>query len=251
MAALRYLLSRAQLAKWAVVRAWRGKHSDEPLLVHNVASTLTDEANVERLEHEGWCAEQAARRVLESAFEERRPGEYMRRGETTPAFIDSGSEMVVRDSSRETYQAVFLKAKDRGWNPAVLSGTPEQICAGWIEAQLLGVDVANVTPTCEMLAALDARRAEVLALEEARQWELERADAVKHQAEKVDSGRYIGPVIDITDISVLQKVGRDRVVAHPLRNFFEPPRTGDSLDIQYHDGKPARCWAAAEPNLAR
>lgn len=217
---------------------------------------LNEIAESDLAESEGdiWRAEKQAKSAL-ATFKERAPvgsGEFLREADTTPAFIVTGKEIVVRDLSAETYKAAILKAKNRGWDPLEVQGTPEQMGRCWIEAQLLGVGVANFIPTPELENALDARRASARQQEEAQQRELVRTAAVAHNADVVHEGRYVGPVTAVTNEVVIQKVGRDRFIAHPSRDLFcETPKVGETLDVQYEDGRPQVREFEQERELSR
>lgn len=186
--------------------------------------------------------------LLGTKFKERvvGSGEYVREGEKKTAFLDKGGSLVIRDKQQDTYQAVMGLAKSKGWAEIELTGKPESIAKGWLEAQMLGIKVANYVPTEKDLAALDERRAEVERLrtgvvpEKAGQ-PVEKA-AVGNEpppsgARVVNSGFYVGPVVDVVDGYAIQRDGPGKLVAHKLSNFEVPPQVGGPVDIQYKGGR--------------
>ena len=211
-------------------------HVGEPMLDHGV-TTLLGSRFVERVKDSG---------------------EYVRSGEKKVAFLDKGGSLVIRDKQADTYQAVMELAKSKGWQEVELSGKPESIAKGWLEAQLLGIKVSNYTPTEVDLAALDKRRAELEAqrktAEKGAVSQEGNGNAVKEEPQQsapaqdstkalpkgasiATSGMHIGPVVDIKDGYVIQKSGLDTFVAHKLDDFATPPNVGDPLDVQYKNGR--------------
>lgn len=186
-----------------------------------------------------------ARTLLGTVFKERvaGSGEFVREGEKKVAFLDRGGSLVVRDKQADTYQAVMELAKSKGWEAIELSGKPEHIARGWLEAQLLGIEVANYVPTEKDLAALDARRAEVAKTPEVQEKVAEKAGLAKDRPPEgakivTTGGPYIGPVVDIMGGYLVQKTGPDTFVSHKVSDFgATPPQVGDSLDLQYRDGR--------------
>lgn len=165
-------------------------------------------------------------------------GEYVREGEKKTAFLDKGGSLVIRDKQQDTYQAVMELAKSKGWAEIELSGKPESIAKGWLEAQLLGIKVANYVPTEKDLAALDKRRAEMEQLQNgATQIPSVEKECPPAGARLVNSGFFVGTVVDITDGYVVQRDGPAKFVAHKVTDFAEVPKVGELLDVRYKGGR--------------
>lgn len=179
--------------------------------------------------------EQMATALLNTRFKERVPGsgEYHREGEKKVAFFDKGESLIVRDKAADSYQAVMELAKSKGWKEIELNGKPEQKARGWLEAELMGIKVANYVPTEKDLLALDERRAQ-MGLPP-----VDREPTVPEGAKLVTEGRYIGPVVDVTKDYVVQSVGQGQFVAHPLKEFAPIPMRDDKLDVAYREGRVA------------
>lgn len=177
--------------------------------------------------------------LLGNVFKERvsGSGEYVRGEEKKVAFIDKGVSLVVRDKQPDCYKAVMELAKQKGWTAIELSGKKEHLAKGWLEAQLLGIEVANYTPGEKDLAALDARREEMerKAVEKAQ---ADLAQKAPEGAEVVSTGRHIGLVKDVRGGYAVQESAPGVFVAHDLRRFEKAPENGKLLDVQYsRDGK--------------
>ncbi|WP_447122774.1 LPD7 domain-containing protein [Glaciimonas sp. GG7] len=164
-------------------------------------------------------------------FKERVPssGQYFRNNAKTPAFIDKGESVIVHDKKTDAYQAVMALAKVKGWESIQLAGKPEHVARGWLEAQLLGIEVINFTPTEQDLVKLEQAREEKL-----------RVPGEHHieNAKVVSVGRHVGTIVDIRDGYAIQNGGRNQFLAHALTQFDTKPEVGEKVDIQYHCGKP-------------
>lgn len=180
--------------------------------------------------------------LLGQRFKERveGSGEYFREGASKPAFMDQGESLFVKDKSADSYQAVMELARKKGWTEIELTGKPEQLAQGWIEAQLMGIKVANFLPQEKDWQALDARRAE-MGLPAA-----DRQALLPEGAELVSAGRHIGPVKAIENGYVVQDVGQGKLVAHPLGEFVPVPVAGDKLDVRYQNGRVASWYAPTQ-----
>lgn len=167
--------------------------------------------------------------VIESkVFQERQPGsgQFFRANEKKPAFVDKGASLVVHDKKQDAYQAVMELAKSKGWESIQLAGKPEHVARGWLEAQLMGIQVSNYSPTQMDLAALDKARNERVAA------------GSLHKAEVVCEGRHVGAIESVSDGYAIQRTGRhDQFVAHDLSKFDKAPAVGDMMDIQWRGGK--------------
>ncbi len=177
--------------------------------------------------------------LLGRVFKERVPGsgEYVRGEEKKVAFIDKGASLVVRDKQPDCYKAVMELAKHKGWTAIELTGKKEHLAKGWLEAQLLGIEVTNYTPGEQDLAALDARRAEMerKAIAEAQEALTQKAP---EGAEVVSTGRFIGRVVDVKGGYAVQESAPGVFVAHDLRRFESAPEVDKPLDVQYsREGK--------------
>lgn len=179
--------------------------------------------------------DQVATTLLNTRFKERvlGSGEYHREGEKKVAFFDKGESLIVRDKAADSYQAVMELAKSKGWNEIELNGKPEQKARGWLEAELMGIKVANYVPTEKDLLALDERRGQ-MGLPP-----VDREPKVPEGAKLVTANRHIGPVVDVTKDYVVQSVGQGQFVAHPLKEFAPMPMIGDKLDVVYREGRVA------------
>lgn len=56
----------------------------------------------------------------------------------------------------------------------------------------------------------------------------------------VSIGRFVGPVVDVKNGYVVQKIAPEIIVAHKVSDFNELPECGASLDVQYRAGKAVR-----------
>lgn len=74
-----------------------------------------------------------------------------------PVIEDKAESLVLKNKSVEGYQAVMELARAKGWTAIELSGKPAMMSAAWIEAQLMGIEVKNYTPTKEDQEKLAAR----------------------------------------------------------------------------------------------
>ena len=177
--------------------------------------------------------------LLGHVFKERVPGsgEYVRGEEKKVAFIDKGASLVVRDKQPDCYKAVMELAKSKGWAAIELTGKTEHIAKGWLEAQLMGIEVANYTPGEKDLAALDARRAE-MERKAITDVQTEQSKQVPDGATVVNTGRHIGNVVDIKGGYAIQKTAPSVFVAHDLTQFEKAPVSGEMMDVQYsREGK--------------
>lgn len=179
--------------------------------------------------------DQVATTLLNKRFKERVPGsgEYHREGEKKVAFFDKGESLIVRDKAADSYQAVMELAKSKGWEEIELSGKPEQKARGWLEAELMGIKVANYVPTEKDLLALDERRAQ-MGLPP-----VDRTPEIPEGAKLVTEGRYIGPVVEVGKDYVVQSAGPGQFIAHPIKDFAPIPMAGDKLDVAYREGRVA------------
>lgn len=178
--------------------------------------------------------------LLGKAFKERPEGsgKYSRAGEMKTAFVDKGGTLIVRDKEKDTYQAVMQLAKSKGWSSIELSGKPEQIARGWVEAQLQGIEVTNFAPSEKDFAALEARKREMARIDAAREMESGEEDMpIPGGAKLVQGpGPYIGTVVDVRDGYAIQSMGTE-FVAHKLSSFATPPKINEKADIRYKSGR--------------
>ena len=130
--------------------------------------------------------------LLGRVFKERVPGSggYVREGEKKVAFQDKGTSLVVRDKKPDCYKAVMELAKSKGWQAIELIGEPEHMARGWIEAQMMGIEVVNYEPTEQDKADLDARRKEM----EPKAKEADEASSVPEAVPEAVPEKIVPPV---------------------------------------------------------
>ncbi|AMR78049.1 LPD7 domain-containing protein [Cupriavidus nantongensis] len=110
---------------------------------------------------------------------------------------DKGTSLVLKNKTEQAYRGAMELALAKGWKAIELKGKPKMLAQAWLEAQMMGLQVVNYTPTEQDRERLAQRMAE-----EVRKREAAAARAEALTPETVE----VRPVVDATGKEVMATV---------------------------------------------
>lgn len=145
---------------------------------------------------------------------------FPRNFDTVEEAVDEGKAFMRENPEVERIQIFQLTIRD---DEIVGDETLETILRQELEQIQDTSQGALMTATTkseqELIDEKDARK-------EAEYWKM---------LEPIDSGRYIGPIVEVRDGKAIQDSGRGKLVVHDVDKFPEPPVAGKKMDISYRD----------------
>lgn len=80
---------------------------------------------------------------------------------------DKGTSLVLKNKTEQAYRGAMELALAKGWKAIELKGKPKMLAQAWVEAQMMGLEVVNYTPTEKDREQLAQRMAEAAKKREA------------------------------------------------------------------------------------
>ncbi|CAN7779518.1 hypothetical protein LJR296_007902 [Cupriavidus necator] len=143
---------------------------------------------------------------------------------------DKGTSLVLKNKTEQAYRGAMELALAKGWKAIELKGKPKMLAQAWLEAQMMGLQVVNYTPTEQDRERLAQRMAE-----EARKREAAAARADALTPETVE----VRPVVNATGKEVLATVK------------YTVARTGTNTEPSNAANDPAVATPFEEPVVTR
>lgn len=143
---------------------------------------------------------------------------------------DKGTSLVLKNKTEQAYRGAMELALAKGWKAIELKGKPKMLAQAWLEAQMMGLQVVNYTPTEQDRERLAQRMAEEVRKREAA---VARADALTPETVEVR------PVVDATGKEVQATVK------------YTVARTGTHTEPANAANDPAVVASFEEPVLTR
>lgn len=116
---------------------------------------------------------------------------------------DKGTSLVLKSKTDQAYKGAMELALAKGWKAIELKGKPKMLAQAWLEAQMLGLDVVNYTPTEQDREKLAQRMAAEV---------MKREAAAEKVAALAPETVEVRPVVDGTGKEVMATV--TSTVAH-------------------------------------
>ncbi|RWA45620.1 hypothetical protein AU476_00890 [Cupriavidus sp. UYMSc13B] len=143
---------------------------------------------------------------------------------------DKGTSLVLKNKTEQAYRGAMELALAKGWKAIELKGKPKMLAQAWLEAQMLGLEVVNYTPTEQDREKLAQRMAE----------EVKRREAAAARAEALTPETVeVRPVVDAMGKQVLATVN------------YTVERTGTPTEQSNLASAPALAEPFEEPVVTR
>lgn len=210
-----------------------------------------------------------AQRLLQDPWHRSNPGEpqlllngalirddnrtYRPRAGGATVLEDGGDTLILRRSSDDACKAAMELAAAKGWKAINLKGSKTVVADAWLEARLMGLEVANYTPSDHDRARY-AQRLSAIETAERPPAELEVTPSTSTRSHPiVRTGEHLGPIVHAADGLIAQKTGRDasKVVWHETTSLLGlAPAVGETAHITYLHGKGTVTLPSREPQRA-
>lgn len=145
--------------------------------------------------------------LLDGALVRDNEGAYRPKAGGNAVLIDKGTSLVLKSKTEHAYRGAMELAKAKGWTAIELKGKPKMLAQAWVEAQMMGLQVINYTPTEVDRVRLAERMAEVSKRREAM------AKTVQQAPEVVE----VRPVADAAGIDIAA------TVTYTVQRVGQPP----------------------------
>ncbi|ART61522.1 hypothetical protein CBP36_21390 (plasmid) [Acidovorax carolinensis] len=145
--------------------------------------------------------------LLAGALVRDKEGAYRPKAGGMAVLLDQGTSLVLKNKTEQAYRGAMELALAKGWKAIELKGKPKMLAQAWLEAQMMGLQVVNYTPTEKDRERLAERMAE-----EAKKRAAE-AKAEQQAPETVE----VRPVVDAAGNEVMA------TVTYTVERVGQPP----------------------------
>lgn len=174
--------------------------------------------------------------LLDGALVRDKEGAYRPSAGGSPALVDKGDSVVVKDLDQGPAAAVALMMA-KGSTAIRANGNKREQEAMWLAATVAGLPVVDYEPSKETRMKLaDMYAKEALAKAAKKDDDIK---IVNRSQPCVGEGVYEGKITEVADGFAKQKAGRDPdvFVRHDLKNLSRMPEEGEVVGIQYKNGR--------------